>query len=91
MDTLKQEYNKARYELYKDSHQKAMKKWRDKQLIKQVGEDEQCCTRCYKIQPKSEYGEYKGMAKIEGKLQETMIPYRSCNACRNRDKQSRSK
>ena len=65
-----------------------MKKWREKQLTKQVGDDEQCCTRCYQNKPKTDYGEYKSMVKIDDKYQEAMITYRSCKACRDRDKQS---
>ena len=89
MDRLTKEYNSAKYQLYKEEHKAACKKWRSKQLNKEVDENHKCCTRCYKIQPLTEYGEYKDMVKIDGKLQEAMVPYRSCKTCRNRDKQRR--
>ena len=89
MDRLTKEYNSAKYQLYKEEHKASCKKWQSKQLNKEVDENHKCCTRCYKIQPLTEYGEYKDMVKIDGKLQEAMVPYRSCKTCRNRDKQRR--
>ena len=88
MDKLTQKYDKARYQLYKESQKNAMKKWREKQLSREVGENHKCCTRCYSIKPISDYGEYKQMVVIDGtcKLQEAMVPYNSCKACRDKDK-----
>ena len=86
MDELKREYNKARYQLYKEAQKVAAKKWRQKQLTREVDENSKCCTRCYKIQPLSEYGEYEARVKINGTYQDAMVPYKSCQTCRNRDK-----
>ena len=90
MDDLTRQYNRAKYELYKEEHKVYMKKWRQKQLNQEVGEHHRCCTRCYKIQPLTEYGEYKTMLKMNGKLQEAMAQCKSCNSCRQRDKVQRS-
>ena len=89
MDEITREYNKARYQLYKETQKVSMKKWRANQLNKEVDDNHKCCARCYKIQPITYYGEYKGVAKIDGELKEAMIPYNSCVDCRNRDKQRR--
>ena len=91
MDELTQAYNKAKYQLYKESMKQSMKKYRQKQLNKEVDSNHKCCTRCYGIKPLSDYGAYKGMIKVEGtnKLQEALIPYRSCITCRNRDRERR--
>ena len=65
-----------------------MKKWRDKQFNKDLGEHHQCCTRCYLIKPKADNGENHGMVKLDGssKLQEAMVPYKSCKACRDKQR-----
>ena len=83
-------YMKQHYQDHKDYYQEKGKEYRERQLNKEVGEDEQRCTICYKTKPKSDYGGYKAVVKIDGKYQETMIPCRSCNACRDRDKQLRA-
>ena len=81
----------SKYQLYKDSCKASQLKWREKQQSKEVDEHHKLCKRCSKIQPLTEYGEYKGMVKVEGtnKVQEAMIPYRSCKTCRDRDKMRR--
>ena len=38
MDDLTRQYNKAKYELYKEEHKVSMNKWRQKQLNKEVDE-----------------------------------------------------
>ena len=85
------EYNKIHYQDNKEYYQECNKQYREKQLNTEVDENQKCCTRCYKIKPLSEYGEYQGMVKIEGtnKVEEAVIPYRSCIACRNKDKERR--
>ena len=87
----KKEYNKQHYQDNKEYYRTQQKQYQQKQLNTEVDENHKCCTRCYKIQPLTEYGEYKDMVKINGtnKLQEAMVPYRSCKTCRNRDKQRR--
>ena len=85
----KKEYNKQHYQDNKEYYRTHQKQYQQKQLNTEVDENHKCCTRCYKIQPLTEYGEYKDMVKIDGNLQEAMIPYRSCKTCRNRDKQRR--
>ena len=89
MDEIKREYNKAYYELYKETHKASMNKWRTNKLNKEVDDNNKCCTRCYKIQPINMYGEYEGMVKVDGQLVEAMMPYKSCVDCRNRDKARR--
>ena len=89
MNGIKREYIKARYEVYKESHKVSMKKYRANQLNKEVDDNNKCCARCYKIQPITYCGEYKGVVKINCELVEAMIPYKSCVDCRNRDKQRR--
>ena len=46
---------------------------------------EQLCTRCLKIKPKSEYGEYKRRAfnQDSSPVREVMLPYKSCKGCRD--------
>ena len=87
----KQDYNKQYYQENKAYYKECGKQYRDKQLNTDVDENHKCCSRCYKIMPLTEYGEYKGMVKVEGanKVQEAMITYRSCKTCRDRDKMRR--
>ena len=49
---------------------------------------EQVCTRCLKIKPKSDYGEYKTWAFTQdtSPVQEVFLPYKSCKDCRDKDK-----
>ena len=82
----KQEYNKQYFQEHKEYYSKKHKEYRDRQLNKEVDEHHKCCTRCYKIQPLTEYGEYETMLKIDGKYQEATIQCKSCNTCRKRDK-----
>ena len=51
-------------------------------------ETEQVCSRCLKIKPKSDYGEYKTWAftKDTNPVQEVFLPYKSCKDCRDKDK-----
>ena len=44
-----------------------------------------CCTRCYKIQAITEYGEYKSSDVIDDELQVIMVPYKTCKTCRDKD------
>ena len=91
MDELTKSYNKVFYSLYKESHKKSMKKYREKQLNAYVDEEHKCCTRCYKIQPISNFGERMDFVRFDGKNQEAKVPYRSCVACRDRDKRRLTK
>ena len=85
------EYIKQRFQDNKVYFQEKQKEYRERQLNKEVCSNEQCCVRCYKIKPNTDYGEYKTMVEIDGtrKLQEAMVPYRSCKACRDRDNRLR--
>ena len=83
------DYRQKYYQDNKEYYRTHQKLYQQKQLNTEVDENHKCCTRCYKIQPLTEYGEYKDMVKIDGKLQEAMVPHRSCKTCRNRDKQRR--
>ena len=51
-------------------------------------ETEQVCSRCLKITPKSDYGEYITWAFTQdtSPVQEVFLPYKSCNGCRDKDK-----
>jgi hypothetical protein len=91
MDALTKSYNKALYSLYKESHKKSMINYHEKQLNTDVDEQHKCCTRCYKIQPISNFGERMDSVRIDGTNQEAMVPYRSCVACRERDKRRLTK
>ena len=90
MDSSTKPYNKALYSLYKDSNKKSMKKYNEKQLNTLVDNQHKCCTRCYKIQHISNFGEHMDCVKIDGKYQKAMVPYRSCVKCRERDKRNRT-
>ena len=50
-------------------------------------ETEQVCSRCLKIKPKSDYGEYKTWAftKDTNPVQEVFLPYKSCKGCRDKE------
>ena len=52
-------------------------KCRQQRLNKDVDDTQQCCTRCYTVKPKTEYGTYKGV------FSEIEIPYTKCNTCRD--------
>ena len=91
MDTLTKLYYKARNELCKDSNKKSIRKHRDKQLHTDVDEQHKCCSRCYKIQPFSNFDERIDIVRIDGQVQEAMVPYRSCVACREMDKRRLTK
>ena len=89
MDSITKSYSKAVYSLY-ESHKKSMKKYKEKRLNADVDEQHKCCTRCYKIQHISNFGERMDRVKIDGKYQEALVPYRSCVKCRERDKRNRT-
>ena len=65
--------------------QKKREEFEEKQLNTEVDENHKCCTRCYKIQAITEYGEYKSWDVIDGELQEIMVPYKTCKTCRDKD------
>ncbi len=50
-----------------------------------VGKDQRCCTRCYTIGTISEYGEYEGVIIVDGRCENAIIPYTSCQGCRLKD------
>lgn len=63
--------------------------YKNKKLQQEVDkETEQVCTRCLKIKPKSDYGEYKTWAFTmdTSPVQEVFLPYKSCKDCRDKDK-----
>ena len=62
---------------------------KSKNLQQEVNkETEQVCSRCLKIKPKSDYGEYKTWAFTQdtSPVQEVFLPYKSCTQCRDNDK-----
>jgi hypothetical protein len=83
------DYRKQYFQDHKEQYQERYKQYRERQLNKEVDDNNRCCTRCYKIQPITYYGEYKGIVKIDGELKEAMIPYNSCVECRDKDKARR--
>ena len=85
----KRDYNKQYFQDNKEYFNERHKQFRDRQLNKEVDDNNKCCARCYKIQPITYYGEYKGMVKIDGELTEAMIFYNSCVECRDKDKARR--
>ena len=71
----------------KQKHCKAI--YKNKKLQQEVDKEiEQVCSRCLKIKPKSDYGEYKTWAFTEdtSPVQEIFLPYKSCKECRDKDK-----
>ena len=81
------DYRKQYYQDNKEHHKELMKNYREKQLNTEVDENHKCCTRCYKIKPITEYGEY--VYKIDVNGIEHWASCKSCNSCRNRDKEQR--
>ena len=81
------DYRKQYYQHNKEHHKELMKNYKEKQLNTEVDENHKCCTRCYKIKPITEYGEY--VYKIDVKGIEHWASCKSCNSCRNRDKEQR--
>ena len=72
---------------YKQKHYKTT--YKQEKLQQQVDkETEQLCSRCLKIKPKSDYGEYKTLAFTQdtSPVQEVFLPYKSCKYCRDKDK-----
>ena len=62
---------------------------KNKKLQQEVDkETKQVCSRCLKIKPKSDYGEYKTWAFTQdtSPVQEVFLPYKSCNECRDKAK-----
>ena len=53
------EYNKQHRQDNKEQYKDWHKQFQERQLNQEVTTDQKCCTRCYKIKPMSEYGEYK--------------------------------
>ncbi len=51
------EYNKQHREDNQEQYKEWNKQIKERQLNKEVNTDQQCCTRCYKLKPVSEYGE----------------------------------
>jgi hypothetical protein len=76
------EYNKQHQQDNKEQYKEWHKQFRERQLNKEVNIDQQCCTRCYKIKPVSEYGEYNDFLKEDGSYK--LIPCKTCNGCRLR-------
>ena len=72
------DYRKQYYQDNKEQHRKAMKGYRDKQLNTQVDENHKCCTRCYKIQPITEYGECVDHIDVNG-----VKHWKTCKSCNN--------
>ena len=72
-----------------DKTNQRQQSYRERLLQKEVDNDtEQICTICYKVKPKSVYGEYKTWAfnQDTSPVQEVMLSYKSCKGCRDRDK-----
>ena len=69
--------------------QRKTNKYKEEKLQQKVDkETEQICSRCLKIKPKSDYGEYKTWAftKDTNPVQEVFLPYKSCKGCRDKEK-----
>ena len=64
---------------------KSNDKLKEKRLNTEVDENHKCCTKCYKIQEITQYGEYKSWDIMDGEVQEIMIPYKTCKTCRDKD------
>ena len=70
----------------KQKHCKAI--YKNKKLQQEIDkETEQVSTRCLKIKPKSDYGEYRTwvVTKDTSPIQEAFLPYNSCKDCRDKD------
>ena len=67
-------------------HNKQYKETQKEKLNIAVDENHKCCTRCYKINPITEYGEYLKQVEIEGTHQfhHVMTEHRSCKTCRDK-------
>ena len=72
-----------------DNYRERKNLYKQQKLQQEVNNNtEQTCTRCLKVKPKSDYGEYQTYAfnKDSSPVQEVMLPYKSCKACRDKDK-----
>ena len=83
----KTDYNKQYYQNNKEYYKECNKQYKKKQLNTEVDDNHRCCTRCYKIQPITEFGEH--VYKIDVNGVEHWARCKSCNACRNKDKRLR--
>ena len=61
-------------------------KYREKQLAQPVDADHKCCSKCLRIKPTTDYGEYAGVVEIDGKCCNQQLTYTRCIDCRNKDK-----
>ena len=64
-------------------------KYKEEELQQKVDkETKQICSRCLKIKPESDYGEYKTWAftKDTNPVQEVFLPYKSCKGCRDKER-----
>ena len=73
--------NMTRKKANRDNRRESQKKYNQQRLNAVVDDDQQVCTRCFKTQPKTDYGTYK---KIDCKLNEIELPHKSCAACRTK-------
>ena len=71
-----------------DKHKQYRENNKNKKLQQEVDkETEQVCTRCLKIKPKSDYGEYQTVIFDDADdAHEVMLPHKSCKDCRDKDK-----
>ena len=81
------EYNKQHRQDNKEQYKDWHKQFKERQFNQEVNTDQKCCTMCYKLKPVSEYGEEQGfMEFIDGEIITERRPFKSCDACRLRDK-----
>ena len=77
--------NKTYREKHKEELDEKRREYVKQQFNKTLHEDEQVCTRCYKICLKEDFtGTHDEWVEIDGKKKVIQVANRSCNKCRSR-------